>query len=153
MEPLLVHPDPPPPELAQVLDLGGFPWKGVAAESDIAGAEPDDGWSGAIVLVDRDPEAAFAVCRAIRKTDVPLEPLLLLISGARLHELELRDDLFDDFCLNPFHPRELEARLRHRFWQSGSGSRPELVEYAGLVLNLETYQAAIGGHPLDLTYM
>ncbi len=153
MEPLLVHPDPPPPELAQVLDLGGYPWKGVATEADIPGAEPDDGWSGAIVLVDRDADVAFAVCRAVRKADVPLEPLLLLIGGARLTDLELRDDLFDDFCLNPFHPRELEARLRHLFWRAGSGSRPELVEYAGLVLNLETYQAAIDGEPLDLTYM
>jgi DNA-binding response OmpR family regulator len=153
MEPLLVHPDPPPPELAQALDLGGYPWKGVAAEADIAGAEPDDGWSGAIVLVDRDPDTAFAVCRALRKADVPLEPLLLLTSGARLGDLELRDELFDDFCLNPFHPRELESRLRHLFWRAGSGSRPELVEYAGLVLNLETYQAAINGEPLDLTYM
>ena len=76
MEPLLVHPDPPPPELAQALDLGGYPWKGVAAEADIAGAEPDDGWSGAIVLVDRDPDTAFAVCRALRKADVPLENLV-----------------------------------------------------------------------------
>jgi DNA-binding response OmpR family regulator len=153
MEPLLVHPDPPPPELAQVLDMGGYPWKGVAAETDIATAEPDDGWSGAIVLVDRDPEAAFAVCRAVRKTDAPLEPILLLVGGAHLSDLQLRNELFDDFCLNPFHPRELEARLRHLFWRTGSGSRPELVEYAGLVLNLETYQAAIDGHPLDLTYM
>ena len=30
---------------------------------------------------------------------------------------------------------------------------PEIVEYGGLVLNLETYQAAIEGRPLDLTYM
>ncbi len=153
MEPLLVHPDPPPPELAQLLDLGGYPWKGVASESDIAGSEPDDGWSGAIVSADRDLDAALAVCRSVRKSDVPLEPLLLLISGARLDDLQLRDELFDDFCLSPFHPRELEARLRHLFWRAGSGSRPELVEYAGLVLNLETYQAGIDGHPLDLTYM
>ena len=32
-------------------------------------------------------------------------------------------------------------------------TRPELVEYAELVLNLETYQAYIGSRPLDLTYM
>ena len=69
------------------------------------------------------------------------------------HELELRDDLFDDFCLAPFHPKELEARLRHLFWRTGRGTRPELVEYGDLVLNLETYQAAIDGKPLDLTYM
>jgi DNA-binding response OmpR family regulator len=35
----------------------------------------------------------------------------------------------------------------------GGGARPELVEYGPLSLNLETYQASIGGRPLDLTYM
>ena len=38
-------------------------------------------------------------------------------------------------------------------WRTGRGTRPELVEYGPLVLNLETYQAAIEGAPLDLTYM
>jgi DNA-binding response OmpR family regulator len=28
-----------------------------------------------------------------------------------------------------------------------------VVEYGDLVINLETYQAAVGGRPLDLTYM
>jgi len=79
--------------------------------------------------------------------------LLLLISGARLSDLELRDEVYDDFCLNPFHPRELEARMRHLFWRAGSGTLPELVEHGGLVLNLETYQAVIDERPLDLTYM
>ena len=82
-----------------------------------------------------------------------LEPVLLLVSGAQLAELEMREDLFDDFCLTPFHPKELEARLRHLFWRTGRGARPEIVEYGDLVLNLETYQAALGGRPLDLTYM
>jgi two-component system, OmpR family, alkaline phosphatase synthesis response regulator PhoP len=45
------------------------------------------------------------------------------------------------------------TRLKHLFWRFGGGSRPELVEYGPLVLNLETYQAAIAGRPLDLTYM
>jgi DNA-binding response OmpR family regulator len=75
------------------------------------------------------------------------------VSGARLDLLALRDELYDDFCLHPFHPRELEARLRHMFWSTGSGPAPELVSYGGLVLNLETYQAVIEGRPLDLTYM
>jgi DNA-binding response OmpR family regulator len=93
------------------------------------------------------------LCRAIRKRDVPLEPVLLLVNGTQLGDLELRDDMFDDFCLAPFHPRELEARLRHLFWRSGRGTQPELVEYGDLVLNLETYQAGIAGKPLDLTFM
>ena len=141
------------PELAQSLDLGGYPWKAVAGEAAVAAAEPEDGWSGAIVVAADDPEGAFALCRALRKRDLPLEPLLVLVSGAQLADLELRDDLFDDFCLYPFQPRELEARLKHLFWRTGRGTRPELVEYGDLLLNLETYQAAIAGKPLDLTYM
>ncbi len=153
MEPLLLFPDPAPPELAQALDLGGYPWKAVSDESAVSRVEPDDGWAGAIICADADPEGAFALCRAMRKRDLPLEPVLLLISGTQLGDLELRDDLFDDFCLAPFHPRELEARLKHLFWRTGRGTRPDLVEYGDLVLNLETYQAAISGQPLDLTYM
>ncbi len=153
MEPLLLFPDPPPPELAQALDLGGYPWKAANDELAAQRAEPDEGWAGAIVCADKDPDGAFTLCRALRKRDAPLEPLLLLVSGTQLGDLELRDELFDDFCLAPFHPRELEARLKHLFHRSGRGSRPELVEYGELMLNLETYQAAIEGKPLDLTYM
>jgi two-component system, OmpR family, alkaline phosphatase synthesis response regulator PhoP len=153
MEPLLVFPDPAPPELAQSLDLAGYPWKSAVDPASAERLEPEDGWSGAIVCADADPEGAYAMCRALRKRDLALEPLLLLVSGAQLGELELREDLFDDFCLAPFHPRELEARLAHLFWRTGRGTRPELVEYGALLLNLETYQAAIAGRPLDLTYM
>lgn len=153
MEPLLIYPDPPPPELAQALDLAGYPWKAIGNPDDATRFEPDDGWDGAIIVADEDAEGAFALCRAVRKREVPLEPMLLLIKGNQLGNLELRDDLFDDFCLTPFHPQELEARLKHLFWRTGRGTRPELVEYGPLVLNLETYQAAIAGKPLDLTYM
>ena len=153
MEPLLLFPDPAPPPLAQALDLAGYPWKSVANVSVAAQHEPTDGWSGAVVCADEDPEGAFGICRALRKRDAPLEPILLLVSGAQLGELEMREDVFDDFCLSPFHPRELEARLRHLNWRTGRGTRPELVDYGDLVLNLETYQAAMGDRPLDLTYM
>jgi DNA-binding response OmpR family regulator len=153
VEPLLLFPDPPPPALAQALDLSGYAWKAAASPEDAARLEPEDGWSGAIVVADEQPEGAFALCRSLRKRDLPLEPLLLLVSGAQLGDLELREELFDDFCLSPFHPRELEARLKHLFWRAGRGTRPELVEYGGLLLNLETYQAVIDGRPLDLTYM
>ncbi len=153
MEPLLLFPDPAPVELAQALDLGGYPWKSIGDELAAGRHEPEDGWAGAIVFAATDPESAFALCRSLRKRDLPLEPLLLLVSGAQLGDLELRDDMFDDFCLTPFHPRELETRLKHLFWRTGRGTRPELIEYGDLVLNLETYQAAIAGRPLDLTYM
>jgi DNA-binding response OmpR family regulator len=79
--------------------------------------------------------------------------LLLVIELDQLVELELREDLFDDFCVVPWKGQELEARLAHLFWRTGRGTRPDLVEYGPLVLNLETYQASLSGRPLDLTYM
>ena len=153
MEPILIFPDPPPPELAQSLDLSGYPWKAASDELAASRIEPENGWGGAIICAYLDPERAFALCRSLRKRDVPLEPLLLLVNGTQLGDLELRDDLFDDFCLAPFHPRELEARMRHMYWTEAKVGRESLVEYSGLVLNLETYQASFGGQPLDLTYM
>lgn len=153
MELIAVYPDPPLPELARTLDLAGYRWKAVDTADEAARAEPAEGWLGAIVAATDDPEGAWAFVRALRKRDGASHPLLLLVAGHQLDDLELRDELFDDFCLTPFHPRELEARLRHLLWQRGGAARPELVEYGHLVLNLETYQASIGGRPLDLTYM
>jgi len=153
MEPLLLFPNPAPPELAQTLDLCGYPWKAVESPEAAVAEEPDDGWAGAVIVAAHDPDGAFAMCRALRKRDQPLEPLLLLVSGAQLNDLELREDLFDDFGLWPFQPKELEARLKHLFWRTGRGTRPELVEYGPLVLNTETYQASVDGRPLDLTFL
>jgi DNA-binding response OmpR family regulator len=153
MEPLLIYPDPAPPELVQALDLAGYPWKAISSPEASVRDEPDDGWAGAVVVAANDAEGAFALCRALRKRDQPLEPLLVLVGTQYLDRLELREDLFDDFCLWPFQPRELEARLKHLFWRTGRGTRPELVEYGPLVLNTETYQASVNGRPLDLTFL
>jgi DNA-binding response OmpR family regulator len=153
MEPLLVFPDPVPSEVAQGLDLGGYPWKAASSVEAASRLEPEDGWAGAIVCADGDPETAFAVCRSLRKRDVPLEPLLLVLEASQVNDLELREDLFDDFLLTPARPSELDARLKHLFFRTGRGTRPELIEYGPLALNLETYQAVCAGRPLDLTYM
>jgi DNA-binding response OmpR family regulator len=153
MEPLLVYPNPAPSALAEGLDVGGYPWVAVSRADDVVDLQPDDGWSGAIVCADADGAGAFDLCRALRKRDIPLAPVLTVVTGDQLDDLELREDLFDDFVVTPFRPRELEARLKHLFWRTVGGTRPELVEYGQLVLNLETYQAAIAGKPLDLTYM
>lgn len=152
-EMLAVFPEAPAPDLVRTLDLAGYRWKAVSGADDVARNEPAAGWAGAIVSTDSDPEGAWALCRALRKRDLPVAPLLLLVGGGQLGELALRDELFDDFCLSPFHPIELEARLRHLLWKGGGGVKPDVVEYSELALNVETYQASIEGRPLDLTYM
>ena len=152
-ESFVLFPDPAPPEIVKYLDLTGYSWQAVESASKCAAVEPEDSWTGAIISAVDDPEGAWALCRELRKRDVPISPLLAIVSGAQLHELDDRNELFDDFIIDPPHPRELAARLGHLLWQAGRGTRPELLEYGPLLLNVETYQATVAGRPLDLTYM
>jgi DNA-binding response OmpR family regulator len=145
---------PAAPELARTLDLAGYSWKAVASPDEAAEHEPAGGWQALIVDCTVDAESAWAFLRILRKSGSPVNKVLVLVGGGQLADLELRDELFDDFCLSPFHPSELEARLRHLLWAVGDAApRADLVEYGDLVLNLETYQATISRRPLDLTYM
>ena len=153
MTPLLVYPDPPPPELAQSLDLAGFSWKAVGNSTIADEQSKDQEWSGAVIVADEDPNDAFAFARFLRKKSKPQQGILILLNATQLGQLELRDELFDDFILTPFRHQELEARLKHLFWSQGVDSRGEVLTHGDLILNLETYQAAVNGRPLDLTYM
>jgi DNA-binding response OmpR family regulator len=153
LEELLVYPDPPPSGVVSALETGAYKWRPVGSVRHAERTEPEDGWSGALICADVDAETAFSLCRAVRKRETPLSPLLLVVAEPQLRELELREDLFDDFCVGSSNVKELAARLDHLFWRTGRGNRPEVVEHGGLVLNLETYQASLSGRPLDLTYM
>ena len=55
MSSLLVFPDPPPPELAQSLDLAGFSWKAVDNHEIADEYNDDNQWSGAVIVADEDP--------------------------------------------------------------------------------------------------
>ncbi len=153
MEFIVVYPEPANSDLARTLDMSGYRWKAVSSPEQALEHEPTTGWAGAVDNCEDNAEAAWAFCRALRKRDALACPILVLISGAELGQLELRDENFDDFCITPFHPRELEARLRHLTHSESTVVRAEMIDYAGLSLNLETYQATFEGQPLDLTYM
>ena len=153
MDPLLVYPDPPSAWLSRALERAAYPWRGVADPALAERDEPEDGFAGAVISAVEDPGAAFAACRILRKGDSPLQPILLILPPASLEELELREDLFDDFVLPTASEQEVEARLAHLFWRTGRGKKHDLIVFGPLALNLETYQAAIEGRPLDLTFM
>ena len=150
---LAVFPNPAPIDVARTLDLAGYSWKAVKSGEILNQLEPTNGWAGAVIDCSDDPEGGWAMCRALRRRDSPVSRIIVFVNGAQLADLEMRDDLFDDFCLAPFHPRELDSRLRHLFYTEMTVARESLIEYGGLVLNTETYQASFAGHPLDLTYM
>jgi len=150
MEPLLCWPDPPPHEVIRSLDMAGYSWAAAADEAAVVAGS----WAGAIVDASDDADGAFTFARMLSRGDLGIAPLLLLVRGSQLAELESRHELFEDFCVTPFHPMEFEARLKHLLTRQGVlQDDSETIVYKALVLNLETYQAAIDGQPLDLTYM
>ena len=63
MEPLLLYPDPPPPEVVRALDMAGYAWKAVGTESEVAAGS----WGGAVIAADDDDEAGFNFARAVRR--------------------------------------------------------------------------------------
>jgi len=139
--------------LTKVLDVLGYEWKAVSDASTAETLEPATGWSGAIITVDGDPEEAFRIAKWLREQEDAADATLVLVSADALPELADNTDHFDDFCLTPFHPAELEARLEHvirRQVGEGSGS---IISFGPLSLNVETYQAMVDGRALDLTYM
>lgn len=140
--------------LGKVLDIGNFAWTAI---DDVAGAsefEPANGWDGAVITVNDDtPDVAFDLARALREREESETLILLLVSADALPELSDHTDLFDEFCLTPFHPAELEARLELMLVRGDGDAGATIITYGPLSLNVETYQAMIDGKALDLTYM
>lgn len=148
-----MHPDPPPPELAQALDLGGYDWNAIPSADRLEQHTPDSGWGGAVLVVGDDSADVWSISQSLRRNSA-VSPILILISGRQINELTGRSELFDDFCLSPFQPREFEQRLTHALARVGTKQQAaELVVYEDLVLNVDTYEAEIAGRSLGLTYM
>jgi DNA-binding response OmpR family regulator len=150
---VLGFPDPFPPELAGAVERAGYRCAAIGDARAATTAEPDDGWAAAVVSVVDEPTSGFRLCQALRTREVPLRPLLLVLRLEQLSELHGRDELYDDFAVLPAHPLEVAARLRRLLARSGREPRAQVIEYGPLVIDLETYQAAVAGRPLDLTYM
>ena len=154
-----MHPDPPPAELARALKEAAYSWRAANGAEELLRAEPGAaGRCAAAVVAVGDGAAArrsaFGFCRILRDGGEASLGVLVVVSRGNIAELESIHGLFDDFCGWPPAPGEFEARLGHLLARrSSAGSRPETINFAELVMNLDTYQAAIAGRPLDLTYM
>ncbi len=153
MGPILCFPDPTPAEVLLALTEAGHPYRCVGSLDAADAGEPDDGWAGAIIVAEGDTTDAITLCRALRKRESPISPLLLILDPDRVDDLSLRDDLFDDFLIRPIRMAELTARLNLELDRLGRGVGRQIIESGPLQINLETYQATIDGRVLDLTYM
>lgn len=150
---VLIYPSPMGSSLTKVLDVLGYTWKPVADTSAAETLEPAGGWSGAIITVDGDPDEAFRIATWLRGREDAAAATLMLVSAEALPELADNTDQFDDFCLTPFHPAELEARLEHMIERHADDGSSSIITFGPLSLNVETYQAMVDGRALDLTYM
>jgi two-component system alkaline phosphatase synthesis response regulator PhoP len=122
--------------------------------NEIAALEQDDGFAGAIVdATTVSFTDAMNLCRQLRAREQSISPIILILDRYQLDELTFREDIFDDFVFSPVDVNEMVARLRHRLRRAGHSGGASIVEQAGLVINLETYQASIHSRALDLTYM
>ena len=141
-----VLPRPVPRRAGARPGAGRLPWKAVGpARARRVATSPRTAGRAPWCAPRPTPPGRFALCRpGARPRDVPLRPLLLVVGAAQLSDLELREDLFDDFCVTA-RPAATRSRPGSRISSGapGGGCAPELIEHGPLVLNLETYQAAV----------
>lgn len=149
---LLLHPVPLGTALTEVLDQRAYAWIGARGRVQAESQEPDGGFTGMVVTVTEGVDAAD-LCRWFRDRYETSPPILALVSAESLDELRSMTGLIDDFCLTPFHPMELLARLDLLSSSAVTEIDEPVISYGPLKLNVETYQAAVGERPLDLTYM
>jgi DNA-binding response OmpR family regulator len=122
--------------------------------NEITSLEPTNGYSGAVINASTFPfSEAMNLCRQLRAREHAVGPIILLLDHYQLDDLTFRENLFDDFVVNPFDVSELATRLRHRLRRAGNESVAPRIEHGALSMNLETYQASIAGRVMDLTYM
>lgn len=152
MKSILVHPADPPADLVRTLELAGWEWHGFDHATDAIANATGEGYAIAVVAAPSS-EDSISFCRALRAGLPAGIAVLLLVGGRELDTLDAHTHFFEDFSLLPCHPAELEARLRHLLTRTGGLSAGAIIEHGGLILNTETYQAAMEGRPLDLTHM
>ena len=119
-----------------------------------------------IPVADLDPEAAWVAeadvliavlgsqpMRRLREVNRLVDavgiPVLLVIEPSQLSILE-SSEAIADFIVTPVNPVEVRLRLVRL---TSSGASEEVLRFKDLELNPLTYQAALAGEPMDLTFM
>jgi DNA-binding response OmpR family regulator len=144
-----IHPDQPSQALADALAAAGHRTVPVADAAAVAEQEPEGGWGVLVIELGADPEADLSMARRVRRDGGT--QVLLVATRSQVGALPV--EAFDDFLLSPIDPSELALRLQRLHSLSGDEPAQEVVLFKDLELNLATYQARLGGSPIDLTYM
>ncbi len=133
-------------ELTEALGGIGVSPVAVADATEVSDRQPEAGWDALVIDLGADPARAIAVARRVKEA-VGLPVLALADLAADVANVSE----IDDFLLAPVNPDELRIRLRRL--TSPTDTEDETIRFKDLELNLATYQATVGGTPVDLTFM
>jgi len=146
-----LYPEQPSQALSEGLLASGVRPVPVIDTAAVSELEPAEGW-GAVVIEVGTGDHAQAMALARRIHDSASAPVLLVISRAQMDLLEGSAG-YDDFVLTPIDREELRIRLSRLIGSENPETETEIVRFKDLELNPATYQAVLGDHHLDLTYM
>ena len=144
-----VHPAAPSADLVRALRDFGLEPVLVADAAAVAESEPAEGWPLVVVELGDEPGVGLSFARRVRSE--LSAPVLVVAHAGNLAALAGAD--FDEFVTTPIDPIELSVRMNRLIAGTGLAAPDEVVSFKDLSLNLATYQAAVGAHPIDLTYM
>jgi len=147
---LAVYPESPSASLIGALIGAGYQPVPITDVADAGRKEPPGGWGAAVVELGDNPDLAITVAGKIREE----YDLAVLIVVDRTLTADLGDkDGFDDFVLTPVDRTELRVRLSRLGAAEIEITDDPVLRHHDLELNTATYQAALAGKPIDLTYM
>ena len=92
----------------------------------------------------------WQVCREIRKKSQC--PIIMITAKGELFDRVLGLELgADDYIVKPFETKEVIARIKAVLRRSGvsAAKKARIVEYEGLVINMENYELRVGGKAVD----
>ena len=144
-----VYPEQPSAPLVEALLAADCRPVPVADAAAVADQEPEGGWAAVVVELGEDPTAALSLARRVRADGGA--PVLVVATRAQTALLPL--EACDDFVLSPLDPGEVALRLRRLRAQASDEPVQDVIRFKDLELNLATYQARLGGTPIDLTFM
>jgi DNA-binding response OmpR family regulator len=146
---IALYPEQPSASLVEALIAAGYRPVPMSDASAVADHEPEEGWAALVVELGDDPTAGLSVARRVRSDGGA--PVLVAATRAQTASLPL--EACDDFVLSPIDAAELALRIRRLRSLAGDEPPQDVIRFKDLELNLATYQARLGGSPLDLTYM
>ena len=92
----------------------------------------------------------WQVCREIRKKSQC--PIIMITAKGEVFDRVLGLELgADDYIVKPFETKEVMARIKAVLRRSGVNQEKQarIVEYDGLMINMENYELRVGGKVVD----